>query len=650
MKCADRICWVLGLVVALNLAACSPSVPVQGPSIPAPDRAAGEEDLQRIVILGTNDIHGGIESHTLKDGTEAGGLSQWAGIVRAIRAGVARASQGRDAVVLVDAGDQFQGTMISNMSEGLLTIQAMNVVGYDAVITGNHDYDFGPIGWLEDQVTPQSADTDPRGALRKVVAEAQFPFVSANTYMKSSLVDVQGAPIAVDGIGCRPLNPKAVIDWSRAEGPDFLRPYLIKEVAGLRIALIGLDNPGTPSTTTPANVTDLCFADEVSSYLRVRRELNGKADVFVIVAHDGMTDSEVAFKESVAKILDAPGPWVGGVVDAVIAGHTHYLNKAFVSGVPIIQSRSGGEMFGRIDLYWSAKHHSVFRKKTRAWAGVSINGSRCAPSAVEFCRKDEATGQLLYEGEPAQRDASLDALIQRAREEVAPLANRVLGHAEAKVDVDRTQESALANALTDTFRMLSGADVAFMNTGGIRKPLDAGTITYEELFGVLPFNNHGVVVAPMSRETFMSLLRRSVQTCGMYGALMQSGFRVSFDRNCQGSGTVDSNARIRSIDWADGRPYWREQVGYAADAPLELQAATLDFLAAGGAGYVDFKFVPVIRDHGIIREAMTEYFLEHPATLSGQVDRRWVQLPRPQSTPSIEGLGSLLWTLNPGMY
>src|SRR6516164_1767942 len=144
----------------------------------------------QITILATNDIHGGIEPSVAKDGTIEGGLAAFSGTVKAIRAGLRTRLGEQVGVLVLDAGDQFQGTLISNHNEGQLVFHAMSLVGYDVAITGNHDYDFGPVGWLQDE--PTAPDQDPRGALKAALTYAKFPLISANTFLRSSLRDTAG--------------------------------------------------------------------------------------------------------------------------------------------------------------------------------------------------------------------------------------------------------------------------------------------------------------------------------------------------------------------------------------------------------------------------------------------------------------------------
>src|SRR5215471_9847273 len=241
MDHALRILGVMGCVAALLISGCA-AKPTQ------------------ITILATNDIHGGIEPGASKDGNIEGGMAAFAGTVQAIKAGLKRKLGDQAGVLVLDAGDQFQGTLISNINEGRLVFEVMSQAGYDVAITGNHDYDFGPVGWLDDQVTPATVDKDPRGALKAALPYARFPLISANTFLRSSLYDGLGNKVQVKQQGCDPIAPdqlKSPIDWSRAQVPDFLKPYLIKKVAEVRVAVIGIDNVLTPFTTTAANVSDL---------------------------------------------------------------------------------------------------------------------------------------------------------------------------------------------------------------------------------------------------------------------------------------------------------------------------------------------------------------------------------------------------------
>jgi 5'-nucleotidase len=583
----------------------------------------------QITILATNDIHGGVEPNLLKDGTIEGGLAAFSGTVQAIKAGLKRKLGDQAGVLVVDAGDQFQGTLISNYNEGRLVLQAMSQVGYDVAITGNHDYDFGPVGWLEDEVTPTTVDKDPRGALKAALAYARFPLVSANTFLRSSLRDARGNPVQVDPQGCDPIaetgQPPPVIDWSRATSPEFLKPYLIKDVGGVRVVVVGIDNVLTPTTTTPANVSDLCFERETDAYLRIRTQLDGKADVFVLLIHDGNAGTQ-SLSTLVQTLTSAPHPAHGAVVDAVISGHTHYTYNVTVAGVPVIQSGANGKAYGRVDLVYDPKLGAVDQSKTKSYAGVDTFPTKCANEAKDFCAIDAATHAVTYEGEPFRNDDAIVELIAKERQKIAPVAGQVLGKATAEVTTDYINESPLADTLTDLLRRISMADVALMNTGGIRSPLEPGDVTYEDFFRVIPFNNHGVVIGPMKASNLLKALARSAEACGDFGALMQSGLKVEIQKDCNpASGKVgtDTNAKLMHVETLGGKVLLDLAVPpTTGDDPI-LTVATLDFLAAGGSGYSMLKGVPQLQDLGIIREAMKDLLAKAPATFTAGMDGRW---------------------------
>ena len=587
------------------------------------DTLAPNERL--ITLLGTNDIHGALLPATMPDGTVVGGMTYWAGVVRSHRLGIQKEYGAQAGLLVIDAGDQFQGTLLSNYNEGTAIFSAMSRIGYDVAITGNHDYDFGPVGWKVDQ-----GPGDPRGALIRAEGLASFPIVSANTFLRATLVDMSGKSVNAAAVGCAPQAPSDLntqIDWDKAEQPSFLKPYLIKEVSGVRVALIGIDLFNTPPVTTAANVADLCFADEYTTYKRVRASLQGKADVFVLVMHKGDTNNTFDGSDLVTKIT-ADGP---AQVDAVFAGHTHFKNNLVIQGVPMIQSGSSLTLFGRIDLVYDTSAHTVIRDRVKRWAGIQLSQDHCdTANAPDICSADPGTKTVSYEGVPVVPDSSVQTVIDQARADMLKEVNpdEILGAATQDLAADRISESALADALTDGFRASSGADVAFMNTGGIRAPLKAGNITFGELYQVLPFNNHGIVLAPVSSDKILSLLNQSIQTCGSYGALMQSGLRVSFSRDCSTTRTgVDPNAKLLHVEMLNGTVIYDANSGGNIAQDRIFSVATLDFLATGGSGYAGFPAPAAqIKDVGILHDVIADLYRKTPARLEGKMDGRWAQV------------------------
>ena len=581
-----------------------------------------------ITVLATNDIHGGVEPYANPTGSPLGGIATWSGIANAIRSGLNHRFGNNAGVVVVDAGDQFQGTLISNINEGQLVFATMNEVGYTAAITGNHDYDFGPIGWLNDQIIPGVGDQNPLGALLRDVHSARFPIISANTYFKNSIFDTLGNPVPVSGNFCAPPVPTP-IDWKRAKIPDFLKAAWIVKTAGIRVALIGIDNPETPSTTTAANVAALCFADPATAYLQARAKLEGQADVFVMVMHEGDTFTQKNGSIIVQKILQQSAGH--HVLDAVIAGHTHYVNNEMIGGVPMIQSASGGALFGRIDLVWNTQTNSVEPAKTRAIAGIPIFSDRCGNFTQDFCAVD-ANHRATYEGSVVTPNLKILALIGNYRNQIAPLANRILGQAAGVITIDRLLESPLADQLTDALRKVTNTDISFINTSGIRTDLAPGPLTYEEFFRVLPMNNHAVRVGPITEIQLLEILHESAMTCGAYGTLIPSGLRVVIGRDCAHAiAGRDLNAVLLHVETLAGEVLLDVKTGKLPNPSLPARiftVATLDFIANGGAGYHGFIGLPRV-ELPIFREMLTQFYLQAPVAFTPQIDGRWAIVPGP---------------------
>src|SRR5262245_3726089 len=131
-----------------------------------------------LTVIGTADLHGYLDG----DGG-AGGAALLGGYLAVLR----RARP----VVLVDAGDLFQGTLVSNLAEGAPVVRAMNALGYQAAALGNHEFDYGPVG---EASVPLKPNDDPRGALKARAREAQFPLLAANV-----IDEATGAPVAWPG-------------------------------------------------------------------------------------------------------------------------------------------------------------------------------------------------------------------------------------------------------------------------------------------------------------------------------------------------------------------------------------------------------------------------------------------------------------------
>lgn len=527
------------LAVAPIAAGCGPSASAR------PDERAPRPTLVTLSIVGTNDLHGHVEA-----------LPAFSGYLANLRA--AREADG-GAVVLLDGGDMFQGTLESNLEEGAPIVAAYAALGYDAVTIGNHEFDYGPVG---ERATPASPADDPRGALRARVAEAPYPFLSAN------LLDRASGRLAVLGTDARPVLPTVVL-----------------ERAGVRIGVVGVTTEQTLTTTIAANVGDLAMrplADAVSEHARALRAAG--VDLVLVAAHAGGRcerfddPHDLTTCEPEQEIMELAAALSPGAVDAIVAGHTHQAMAHEVAGIAVVESYSYGRAFGRIDLTYDLAADRLVERAIRP------------PTSI--CRPAECA-EAAYEGRPIAADPRVAAIAEAAGARAAALRASPLGVTlETPIVRDGDAESPLGNLFTDLMRAARpDADVALYNGGGLRADLPAGPLTYGAFYEALPFDNRFAYVR-MSAADLSRMLVRNATHDGSF--LSISGLRASF--------ACSETEQVRAtLVRDDGSPV-------APETTLEVVVS--DFLALGGDDVLEEvrarDGAVRIEDGAPMREAMVE--------------------------------------------
>jgi 2',3'-cyclic-nucleotide 2'-phosphodiesterase (5'-nucleotidase family) len=500
-----------------------------------------------ISIVGTNDLHGGMLP---RDGN--GGLALLGGYMKNLRA--ARAREG-GAVLLIDGGDMFQGTLESNLSEGAPVVAAYNVLGYTAAAVGNHEFDFGPAG---PDSTPSRTGDDPRGALKARAAEARFPFLAANLLDSSS-----GRPV----------------DWPN------VKPSVLVDAAGIKIGIVGVMTRQALSATIAANTRGLGIAPLAGAIAAQASQLRSNgASLVLVTAHAGGRCSvfdrptDLSSCEPSSEILELARELPRGMVDLIVAGHTHAAIAHQVGDVPIIESYSGGRAFGRVDVVIDRTSGTVASRRIFSPRAVC---SREDP-VTHSCDPSTAGGTLVpaqYEGLPVTPDPAVSAVLAPALDRVRELKARAIGVVlETPIRRQGGVESPLGNLFTDALRQsVPEADVAVHNIfGGLRADLPQGPLTYGSVYEAMPFDNRVVQLRLTGAE-----LKRVVTTHLQRGRRIfgVSGIRVR--AQCSG-GTLDA-ALLRP----SGRPIADDE---------KLAVVTVDFLATGGDGI----FTPVTPPQGFV--------------------------------------------------
>src|SRR5262245_28490320 len=299
-----------------------------------PDQPA----LVTLSLIGTSDLHGAAFP---KDGI--GGLPLLTGYVNNLRA--TRASDG-GAVLLIDSGDTFQSTAESNLSEGALIVDAYNAMGYTAEAIGNHDFDFGSV----DSPTARELPGDLRGALKARAAQAKYPFLAANL-----IDDATGRPV----------------EWPN------VRPSVVVEAAGIKVGIVGVMTIDALRSTLAANVQGLRIAPLAPTIADHASKLRAAgADVVVVAAHAGGRcerfdqPTDLSSCDPEPEIFRVAHSLPSGLVDVILAGHTHGGLAHQVNGIGIVQRFSRGQWFGRVDFIVNRRTKRV--ERTQLFAPQSI--------------------------------------------------------------------------------------------------------------------------------------------------------------------------------------------------------------------------------------------------------------------------------------
>ncbi|HKJ92024.1 MAG TPA: 5'-nucleotidase C-terminal domain-containing protein [Longimicrobiales bacterium] len=370
--------------------------------------AAPANAVMRLRVLATGDFHGQLlpERYGWAQDRAVGGAATLSAYFQAERAGF------DGATVLVDGGDIMQGTPISGLTHGRSSIAVFNAMGYAAAAIGNHEFDW----------------TVP--VLRDRVAEARFPWLSANLY-------VAGADTA----------------------PSWARDTATVDVDGVRVGFVGVSTEETPRETSPSNVRGLEFRSlsaAIDRWVPVLRAAG--TDFVVVLAHEGASCDSTG--------LDCHGNLVDAAralhhrPDLIVGAHTHAYMRTRVNGIPLVEAASRGQRYAVVDLAKTADD------SVHAWIrGVPIAyDDRVVP------------------------DSAIAASVRVFADSVAPLVDRVVATLAGDLDRDRGGY-ALGRLITDAQRHATGAQVALTNNGGIRTGLRGGPVTWGQLRTLQPFGN-----------------------------------------------------------------------------------------------------------------------------------------------------------------
>ncbi len=253
----------------------------------------------RLRIIATNDFHGSLEPKTDTAGVQWGGAAYTAAVIQQAR----KECSDNCTSILLDGGDEFQGTPVSNLAYGQPVVEYFNKIGYTASALGNHEFDWG-------------VDT-----LRARMRQARYAILGANVKTTAG----------------------GSVPWIRAD--------TIVVRGGTKVGVIGISTPVTATSTLPANVKGLRFDDPVPVINERARSLRARgADIVIVIAHEGGFCNRDAGSAACTGEIFKVAEGITEKVDAIVSGHTHSLVDTYVNGIAIVQARWGGQSVGVVDI------------------------------------------------------------------------------------------------------------------------------------------------------------------------------------------------------------------------------------------------------------------------------------------------------------
>ena len=519
-------------------------------------------DRVQITILGTTDLHGNINAidyYTNKPDNR--GLAKIATLIKRIR-------KEQPNTLLIDSGDTIQGSPLESV-HGRKNNQppdpmmlAMNSLNYDAMTVGNHEYNFG------------------LKVLEKARSEAKFPWMSANTY------DV-------------------------AKAKPHYQPYIVKEIAGVRVGVLGLTTPGVPNWDNPPNYAGLVFHEplaEARKWVPILRDKE-KCDVVAIAMHMGLEEDlrsgevnpgQVPHEnEAIAIAKEVPG------VDVIFMGHTHReVPSLYVNGVLLTQANFWGKHLARADLYLQK-------------------------SALGSWRVYAKSARTLAADDRVEPDPEVVKLAEPYDKETQDWLTRVIGQSTEELTAKdaRFRDTAILDLIQKVQLEAGKADVSMVASFNSEARIAKGPVSVRDIAGLYVYENT-LAVLEVTGEQLKDALEHSAK------------YFKTYVPGKPAADLIDEKIPAYNFDIAEGVTYdldISKPIGQRIQnlrfhgQPLsptrKLRLATNNYRVNGGGGYTMYKNAPVVyRSSQEIREMIIDW-VERNKTVPVKPNNNWRLVP-----------------------
>ncbi|WP_311202349.1 bifunctional UDP-sugar hydrolase/5'-nucleotidase UshA [Erwinia pyrifoliae] len=516
-------------------------------STPLMAQAWQKDRTYKFTVLHTNDHHGRFWPNV----HDEYGLAAQKTMMDQIRTEVQTHG---GATLILSGGDINTGVPESDLQDAEPDFRAMNMIGYDAMAIGNHEFD------------------NPLSVLRQQQKWAKFPLLSANIYQKST-------------------------------GKRLFQPYALFNRMGLKVAVIGLTTDDTARIGNPEYFDDIQFRKPATEAKTVVEELrkNEKPDVIIAATHMGHYDngqhgSNAPGDVEMARALPA------GYLDMIVGGHSqdpvcmakeNLKQVDYVPGSPctpdrqngtwIVQAHEWGKYIGRADF--------TFRNGT-----LTLVNYQLVPINLKHQIKDADgnTRWVNYTAEIAKNPGVQKLLTPFQKKGEAQLGVKI-GSVNAHLEGDRSKvrfvQTNMARLILAGLTERTHADFALMSGGGVRDSIEAGSITYKDVLKVQPFGNTvtRVDMTGSEIEKYLAVVANKQVDSGAYAQF--SGVSLVAD----GSGV--SHIKI------NGKPLLADKT---------YRMAMLSFNATGGDGYPPVDKRPGYVNTGFVdAEVLKQYIQSH---------------------------------------
>ena len=473
-----------------------------------------------------------------------------------------------DAVILVDDGDNIQGEPIGTMTKGESLVDLMNQAGYELAIPGNHEFDYGMDRFLE-----------------LATQKAKFEYISCNFNHEGELV---------------------------------FKPYAIKELGGAKVAFVGVTTPKTLTSSTPKYFQDEngefvygFFQDETGEgvYNAVQSAVDAAraegADYVVVMGHMG--NEEECRPWTYADVIEHTNG-----IDVFLDGHSHDTEQV------VMKNKDGDEVL---------RSACGTKLSCIGWCRIAQDG-KITTGLYTWNNDASVPAMLGLENKMSKAVTAASAALDKKLQEVVATSQVLLTINDPEAVDDngkpirmvRRAETNLGDLCADAYRFQSGADVAFVNGGGVRANIPAGKITLNDILKVHPFGNAMCVIEVKGQQILDALEWGARKVPGENGGFLQvSGLSYEIHSYLPDPCQVDENTMCAGFE-GERRVQNVLVGGEPIDPAATYTLASHDYmLLNNGDGFTAFDGAKLLQDRvKLDNQVLIDYITENLGGVIGE--------------------------------